>query len=874
MTRHSSKDWCRRMSDRMWARQRFMTQGCLDRCRLRASAASESKVVLYRAPPGYGKSVQVAFAANTRDHEPEAAVYINTRSYPESCKVTDRLFTELVLYQIKGLEFSRTLTSDVNTIESLRDTLLNAKTTIKICLDGINEANDNANLVEDLICETPTNVKFFIAPDSAGALARLSMMADAVIYGADELAFTEEEISELLGNNDTEASKTIKATGGWPALVRLRCQTPNPNLPPASWPETRSYFKDNLLSVLHDKAQTFVCNAAMLEEISAECYDYVYKTECADQEISFLNEKFALFSPIPSSGGSMAMHPVLREYLRSVFNTTQRERRSYVLKRVAFWHWRRDEHLHSIHAAQEASDHRWARVVSDSIILDVAVRQGEIEVLRTWFEKVPIRTIKKTTSLSIGYAWTLYFCQQARQAQEILASSRHPTYRGESKLNEEGWLELVTAIGKATHDELLESQTLCEKWISSFGDRNIIGKGAALTCQAFIASSDRRFEDFERLLHKADVVNQSSNQYYAFIWLKTAEILAELFKGDIARAMHLLRQVNEIAENIGIPKIFLSKMFGVLELQILHEKNHHLVNHESAQASFYFALNYGVTDILWGYTQNHSRLLYYQGFRDRAMALLEQVLSTACERELPRLKTLAKVQLAEFTLLNSEQPEPPILPEASELTFLPNQNLAILAHIALVNSMYRLQLGKQFGVAETYAKQALKCASTISDARTKVSAHYCQALAAFALGSSKLAKRRIIDANLLAEHLNCHFTRLWIKKALLALSPIDHDLFDESPDDGSSEAKATKELELKTEGSSTRPISGDTHSTITIKQLSVLKCVSNGMTNREIAERLDVTEDAVKWHMKRIFSELRVTNRVQAITEARLRGLL
>ena len=108
----------------------------------------------------------------------------------------------------------------------------------------------------------------------------------------------------------------------------------------------------------------------MLEVISAECYGYVYKTEDADQEISFLNEKYALLTLGGSSDESMVMHPVLRDYLRSVFNATQRERRSYVLKRIAFWHWRRGEYLHSINAALQASDHRWASVVSDSIILD------------------------------------------------------------------------------------------------------------------------------------------------------------------------------------------------------------------------------------------------------------------------------------------------------------------------------------------------------------------------------------------------------------------------------------------------------------------------------------------------------------------------
>ena len=854
----------------MWARQCFITQGCIDRYPLSASATPESKVVLYRAPLGYGKSVQVAFAANTREQELESAVYINTRSCPDSCEVNDSLFAALVLYQIEGVESWRTIKSDVDTIEALRNALCNAKKTIRICLDGIGEAKHIADLIEDLICETPGNVKFFIAPSSVGALARLSMMAGVVTYGADELVFTEEEVSELSGMGGPEASNIIKATDGWPALVRLMCRTPNPNLPAATWPETRSYFKDNLLTALPNNTRTFLCNAAMLEVISAECYGYVYKTEEADREISFLNENYALLAPTGASGESMVMHPVLREYLRSLFNTTQRERRSYVLKRVAFWHWRKGEYLHSINAAMEASDHRWSRVVSDSIILDVAFRQGEIEMLRTWFEKVPARTIKKIASVSIGYAWILYFSQQARQAEKILASSLHPSSRGLGNLDEEGWRELVNAIGKATQDELLESQILCQKWIDSFGDRNMVGKAAALTCQAFIASSGRHFEDLERLLHRAAVAIQSSNQHYAFIWLKTAEIQAELFKGDIGRAMSLLHQANKIAEKIEVPKTFLSKMFGCLELQILHEQNHHLVTLDSVKASFDFALNYGVTDVLWGCTHTYSRLLYHEGLRDQGMAVLEQTRLAACERDLPRLNILIRVQLAELTLINNEELGPPILPDECELAFLPNQNHAIRARIALINSMHRLRLGKQFGLAEKYAKQALQSASAISDARAKVAAQYCQALAAFALGSSKSAKRTILDANLLSEHLNCHFTRLWIKEALLSFSPIAQDLFDDLPDN----PMAAKDLELKTEDSSAPPMLGNAHSTITIKQISLLKCVSNGMTNREIAEWLLVTEDTVKWHMKKIFSELKVTNRVQAVTEARLRGLL
>jgi len=153
-----------------------------------------------------------------------------------------------------------------------------------------------------------------------------------------------------------------------------------------------------------------------------------------------------------------------------------------------------------------------------------------------------------------------------------------------------------------------------------------------------------------------------------------------------------------------------------------------------------------------------------------------------------------------------------------------------------------------------------------------VSAQYCQAAALFLLGSKKAAKRTIVDANLLAEHLDCNFTKLWIKSVLEQACPIVTELFNEFPgrqiyekqsDDNSSIAAALVEANT---------IQGSLK--ISTKQISLLKCVSKGMTNKEIAESLLITEDTVKWHLKKIFNGLDVNNRVQAVSEARRRGLL
>jgi len=49
--------------------------------------------------------------------------------------------------------------------------------------------------------------------------------------------------------------------------------------------------------------------------------------------------------------------------------------------------------------------------------------------------------------------------------------------------------------------------------------------------------------------------------------------------------------------------------------------------------------------------------------------------------------------------------------------------------------------------------------------------------------------------------------------------------------------------------------------------------VVEGLSNREIGERLRITEATVKGHMTLIFAKLDVKDRVQAVTSALHRGI-
>ena len=61
---------------------------------------------------------------------------------------------------------------------------------------------------------------------------------------------------------------------------------------------------------------------------------------------------------------------------------------------------------------------------------------------------------------------------------------------------------------------------------------------------------------------------------------------------------------------------------------------------------------------------------------------------------------------------------------------------------------------------------------------------------------------------------------------------------------------------------------------ITQREHEILGLIAEGLSNREIGERLFVSENTVKTHSSRLFAKLGVNRRVQAVQKARDLGLI
>ena len=61
---------------------------------------------------------------------------------------------------------------------------------------------------------------------------------------------------------------------------------------------------------------------------------------------------------------------------------------------------------------------------------------------------------------------------------------------------------------------------------------------------------------------------------------------------------------------------------------------------------------------------------------------------------------------------------------------------------------------------------------------------------------------------------------------------------------------------------------------LTSREIEILRCVAEGYRNREIAERLFISEETVKIHIKHVMDKLGATHRTQAVAIGLRRGII
>ena len=849
--------------------------------------AATKKLGLIIAPAGYGKSSLLGQWAVEAEARNLGFAWLTL----ESSEADEKQFLAYVVLALSRLGVglgelpigARDGFADASTeavLSKLIRSLNELNQRVVLIFEDYHSAECDAvnNIVKRLVRETTSNLTIFIDSRHQPQIDGFSLIAsgEAIEIGATQLRLTQDETIEAFGRVADEASAIDihKKTEGWPvavqlAMVQKRAQPGEPILSGVDGGFVASYLTEQILSTLDPAAQELLLSVAFLERFNPELTNYVLQSEEAWGRIDQLSSFAALIVPLDVSGRWYRLHHLFAEYLRDLQIKKSQAQANVILLRASRWYSEQRQVVEAVRYAARGGDHQECeRLILEAGGWKLILSEG-IGVLRGALRLLPDNVIEASPRLLIARAYLHCKYGEIPEARAMLEASaqlmenKSPRLRDTDRLVVESMINLYEDRAEWPQDHARLREQYGDE-----SDLDPLGR-ATIYCELVLRHLARaEFDQASDHLQRAFSLMRQSGSVLGlnYCYIHAAHIA--LYRGDFMVAAANIDRASKMAdENFGSDsglKAVASVLKFSLRVWLGELRRDDIGGFEDALA--HTIENDGWVDLyMTGLAA--MALLSRQCNDDAALAKAAQNLRLFSEqRGLERLAIF--VQCAEKAgrasprsrggaLLNM-----PSLIASYEHRAAPRDWQYYFWSACLASSECNIEtaigvldpainLAKNLG-AGLWSLQ-LKSAKTISYLNAGQTEEAKSVLFDFLKESvsSKIIGPFLADHQILRLLNDLRADLRHDERELITLQFANHIL------------ETAKLLRPPKE---TGPLSEREH--------EVLVRLARGMSNKEIARSLEMTENTVKFHLKSLFSKLSVSKRTQAVFEAQKRGLI
>ena len=748
----------------------------------------------------------------------------------------------------------------------------------------------------DLLARLPQSARLVIGSRSVPeiGLARLLVNRQAIVLRPEELCFSPEEAREFFA---TAATKGVTAadvdliwdlTEGWPAalqLYRLSSITPTVRNSlgdfSASRPrELAEYLAENVLSMQPPDIQEFLLRTSLLSRLTAPLCEAV--TGRADSRDILLSlERSGLFlRSLDAEARWFEYHALFASFLREHMQTRPGSEALSVHSNAARWHLQNTHYEEAVRHAIACEDFAFAADAMDRWSSQL-VAGAFLITMERWCDRFPFEEIASRPSLLIKNAWALAFLKRYDKLKPLLSAIKQLQLPFD--INKTTDPTIVLAMAAIVRDDvvtafrIIDSVSVRDKDVTAFAAFQF---AAASNLRAFRQLSLGDFEGARRWLSVARVQGERGEATFSRGYTEAIGGISLMVQGHLGDALDRLKAAMA-EQRMHVDRSVAAASLAPCYIWALYEANE-LEAAEALSGQYHDLISDStLLDFLAVAQISLARIHDIRGRYSQALAVLEEGESIAHANDWPRyLRILAWERVRRALLAGSFQRAEAIASAMATPEVAGSQEWLMFTEDLEGEGLGRIRLaiyGDRFDIA----KEGLQREFSRQRGRVlrQVKLHLLDAQMHCRNGFRNAAQRSLRRALQLAE--SGRFVRCFLDEGPVVLELLMEEyqsLLDGNHQDAP-RGQGSTFVALVLRASGADPIHPAAPTVLTVVELTshertVMTLLANGVSNKEMATRLFVSENTVKFHLKNIYAKLSASNRVHAIAVARRLGIV
>lgn len=763
------------------------------------------------------------------------------------------------------------------------------------------------SILERLIYYSPENTVFIIASRSEPELAlnRLKMREELYQLSTDDLSFTLDEAEQFLnsikklGLNTKLVGALADRTEGWVAGLQLAslALAGRTNYEKfvgeftGSDRDVTDYLGEVILDQQSDEIKRFLLWTSVLERMNADLINAVVGLDTAQAIIEQMEANNLFIIPLDRTRTWYRYHHLFGDFLKARLAKEYRGVTAKIYRRAYSWCAEHGYNHEAISYALLAKDYSRAAELIARISKKLVQESGEHWTLLHWVQQLPQNCLLKWPEISLAYAWSLIFSRKASKAREQLGKLERYCVESAKLLTPElieralYEVNLSLCLVEAASDNTERSSELSKQWLyenSAAEPRDLLTMNVL---RAHSTLSTFEFDQGEESANNAILIGKQFGMDFFEAWAQVAMGLLKIQRGELYSAVEHLREGLKYNNRCASQYSFMGSINAVVLAEAYYEQNELEKAEELLQNRFEYIDNETIVEVAYaGYTVM-AKLQVLKGNLDYALEIIRLGKESAIRTSLPRLSALLTALEVRSLLQFSKLKEAKYV--AKEDGFCEQLAPVFLEDSRCVVQEIRGLVQAELSIENNFPKKAL----TILDAQIVQSeeagrvrrlmelllirgkAYYalkqqddalCDVLRALAIGAKGGFYRQFLDADKEIHQL----MRLIVKG-------------DTNKAEGGVVGflgKLNEFLQVEFQRKQGEAQEGEPPETLfepmTKRERQMLDMITTGETNKNIADKLFISEQTVKWHLHQLYQKLGVKNRTSAIAKAKALSLI